>query len=347
MSNRYVKVDITQETQPQSQAGYGLALVLSTEKDAEYKEYSSGTALAAIDKEYGVDSETYKLASAVLNQTPKVDKIAVVGVQYDSGTEATTQLVAALNELTKTRNDFFYLVSTEQGKAEIEALGAWVASKMKFYFATTTKEVFDTLGENMPRNAVVMVHDKPEQYAGEALVGAIAPLNIGSYTITFQNLIGISPVLYDSMDIDDIEAKGGITYIRDGGKNIVSAGRTMGNEYFDLVQGEFYLKNRLTENVFNNVLTRGKTKVPYSQNGINTVVAEVDATLGASVESLTTGEGIIARDADGNPEYFVETPLIENISNADKSNRRLPGVNWRATVAGAVESVKINGVMQL
>lgn len=345
MSNRFVEVNITSQTKAVTQAGFGLALILSTEKAATYKEYASDSALSTIETDFGIDSETYKLANAMLSQEPQVDKIAILGVAYNNETDEPATLISALNELIKTKNDFFYLVSTEQEKEEIEALDSWIGSRSKFYFVTTTKEVVDTLKTAMSRNTIVLAHDKPEQYAAEALVGEVASLDVGSFTLTFTQLNGIEPASYDSVEIDAIEAKNAITYIRQGGVNIVSKGTTMAGEHFDVVQAEYFLEARIAERVFG-LLTRVR-KVPFTTNGIGMTVAEVDNVLQENVENLQTGTGIIARNTDGAPLYSITIPDINSISKNDKANRILPDIPWSATIAGAIEKVKINGVLSL
>lgn len=76
---------------------------MSTDKKLDYKEY---TEIDGIGTDYGTNSATYKLASALLGQTPRPEKIAVHGVAYVAATGNPTELSAALNELVKKYNDF-------------------------------------------------------------------------------------------------------------------------------------------------------------------------------------------------------------------------------------------------
>ena len=176
MSNRYVDVVITRQTQALSQMGFGLTLILSTDKAAAYKEY---TDVAAIGTDFGVESKTYKLASAIFGQTPKPAKVAVYGVgDYVDGTDPVSELSAALNTLVLTRNDWYYLTCTEQADAEITELSQWINTKEKLYFASTdNEELADALNSD---RTVLLVHPNPETYPAEAWVGACAPLKIGN-----------------------------------------------------------------------------------------------------------------------------------------------------------------------
>ena len=344
MSNRYVDVVITRQTQALSQMGFGLTLILSLDKALPYKEYSGDTALAEIGTEFGVESKTYKLASAIFGQTPKPSKVAVYGVgTYVDGVDPASELSAALNELVLTRNDWYYLTCTEQADAEITELSTWINTKEKLYFASTANE---TLAETLNSDrTVLLVHPNPETYPAEAWVGACAPLKIGSYTWTFKTLSGIAPAAYDTTTINDIEAANGSTYIAEGGVNITSKGVTTSGEYIDIIQSQDYLKARMTENVFG-LLVRSP-KVPFVDGGIALVVAEGEKTLSTEVVDERTGEGIIARDVDGNPMYTIDAPTRAEISVNDRAGRILPDLKWDATIAGAIENVRIRGVLQL
>jgi Protein of unknown function (DUF3383) len=333
MGNRYVKVTVTRETKPVSQAGFGLPLILATSKTQNYKTYSDLSAIAA---DFAESTEEYKLAAALLGQSPRPDKVAIYGTVYDGATGNPTDLTTALNTLIKTHNDWYYLVCPEQGDDEILALAEWVKTQDKFYFASTSNKDLDGLNHE---NVFILVHNEPEKYPAEALVGNIAPREIGSYTVTFKTLNGINPATYDTAEIDAIHEKNFATYIREGGVNIVSAGKTTSGEYVDVVQSTHYIKARMTENVFG-LLTRSP-KVPFTDAGIAQVVAEVERTLKDAFLN-----GIIAEE-DGVPMFTVTAPTRAEVPPNDRANRHLPDVKWTATIAGAVEDVDIAGVLQI
>lgn len=332
---KYVDVTITRQTKAVSQKGFGLTLILSTDKDANYAEY---TDIAGIGEEFGTNSETYKLASVIFGQEPKPEKVAVLGVLYNSGSDTPDELTAALNELIKTNNDWYYLTCTEHGDAEITELAEWVATQKKLYFASTSNQTLASTLNN--QRTILLVHNQPETYPAEAWVGACSPLEIGSYTWTFKTLNGIQPAAYDTTTVTAIENANASTYIREGGVNITSKGVTTSGDYIDIIQGQDYIEARMTENVFG-LLVRSP-KVPFVDGGIAMVVAEVEKTLKDGAN-----KGIIAKDEDGNPLYSVKAPKAADISTNDKANRLLPDIEWEATIAGAVEKVKINGVLKL
>jgi hypothetical protein len=334
MSNRYVDVVITRQTKAVSQAAFGLSLVLSTDKNADYKEY---TDLTGVSTDFGAESETYKLASAIFGQTPRPEKIAIYGLIYDSAINTPSELVVALNELVDEHNEFFYLHSTEQTDDVIEALSVWADAQEKLYFASTAnKTLHETLNS---QNTILLVTETPGAYPAAAWVGVCSPQEIGSYTWTFKTLNGIAPDGYDETTLGQIE-EGASAYIREGGVNITSKGITTTGEYIDIIQGQYFIKSRMAEAVFG--LLARMPKVPFTDAGINMTVAEVE-----NVLKRAAIQGVIATDNDGNPLYTITAPRASEVSANDRANRLLPNVQWEATVAGAVENVEIGGVLQV
>ncbi|MCP1176202.1 DUF3383 domain-containing protein [Bacillus sp. 1663tsa1] len=334
MGNRYVNVTITRQTKAVSQKGFGLPLILSTDKKLDYKEYKE---IEGIGTDYGTNSATYKMASVILGQKPRPEKIAVYGVTYiETGKPA--DLSAALNELIKKHSDFFYLSCTNQTDPVVTELAKWIDTQEKLYFASSiNKALAKTL--NSP-NTVILVHPKPDSYPAAAWVGVCASMQVGSYTWTFKNLTGIAPAEYDAIEIGEIETNNASTYITEGGANITSKGVTTSGEYIDIVQGQYFLKAQMVEHVFG-LLVR-TPKVPFTDAGIALLVAELEKTFKVGVK-----QGVIATDEAGNPLYSIVAPNHAEISTSDRGKRTVPGLKWTATIAGAIENVEITGELQL
>ncbi|TQK41967.1 uncharacterized protein DUF3383 [Brevibacillus sp. AG162] len=340
MGNRYVSVTITRQTKAASQQGFGTPLMLATSKAAAYKEYAGDSALSGIGADFGTSSREYKLAEKLLGQQNKPEKLAVYGTKYDGTTGNPEELKTALNTLMLEHADFYYLVCPEQGDDEIKALSDWVNVYEKLYFASTTNVALPALNSD---NTFIMITPKADtEFPAEALVGYIAPLEIGSYTVQFKSLNGVSPANFGTEQetiINAIHEKNMATYIREGGVNIVSAARATSGEFIDIIQSAHYLNARMTENVFRLLTTL--PKVPFTNGGIALMAAEMEATLKGGYNN-----GMIAEE-EGVPLYTVTAPRREEISKADRANRVLPDMRWQATIAGAIHNVKVAGVIQV
>jgi hypothetical protein len=334
--SRFVEVNITRQTKPLSQKGFGLPLVLSPSGAFDYKVY---TEISEVAPDFAETTEEYKLLSRMFGQNPSPAEIAVYGVQYDEATGVPADLVSALNELVKTHNEFYYLLSTVQGDEEVQALAEWISTQEKIYAASTSSQtLYDTL-TGLYDNVFLLVHDQPDTYPAEGLVALLAPQTIGSYTWTFKNIAGVPAVAYDNTKINDIHTKNACTYISEGGTNITSHGVATSGEYIDVIQGQHFIQAKITENIFG-LLVR-TPKVPYTSDGIALAVAEVEKAL-----QLAGQNGIIAEEND-EYQFTITIPNLEDIPANTRANRTLPDIPWTATIAGAIESVTVNGVLKI
>lgn len=338
--NRYIDIKITRQTRPVSQRGFGIPLVLATSKNLPYKIYKNdNSVMEAVAEDFSTDTAEYRLFDRMFSQEPAPAEIAVYGVSYDKEVDSSLDLVDALNDLILENHDFYYLVSPEQGDDEITALAEWISDKDKFYVATTSNvELAEELKE-LYENVHIMVYDQPELYPAEGLVAHLAPQTIGSYTWTFKTIKGVPPAKYDDVMINRIHEANASTYISEGGANITSNGRVCNGEFADVIQGQHFIKAEMTKNVFG-LLTK-MPKVPYSNDGIGLVVAEMKKALN------TAGDNGILAGEPGSYEYTIEIPDVSEISFNDKAERVLPDIPWTATIQGAIEKVNINGVLSI
>lgn len=335
--SRYIESTITRQTGAVSKAGFGLSLVLGTSKAVEYKEYAAGDAISGITTDFGALSKEVKLAQAIMSQSPRPAKIAVYGVLFNETTDEETVLTTALSTLRLTRDDWYWLGCTSQTDDVIKALSAWNGPNNKLYFASTSNKVL--ANSLLMDTSVVLAHDKPELFPAEAWIGATAAYEPGTFTFTFKNLQGIPASTYSNQEINDIHAANGNTYIREGGVNITSNGKTSSGEWIDIIQSQHYLDARIVENIYG-LLVR-MPKVPFTAAGVAMVLSEVEAAIKGAPE------GMIARDESGALMFRVYPIPMSDITQNDKATRTLPGVKWDVTLAGAIEKVIAQGTLAI
>ena len=333
---RYVDVQITRETKPISEKGFGLPLIMGTTGDKPYKVYREIEDVAA---DFDESTKEYKLASRMFGQEPRPQEIAMFSFDYDSISDGPTALVAALNELVKSHKDFYYLTSVEQGDDEVKALAEWISTSDRLYGVTTSNKELAVELKGQYDNAFIVVHDLPETYVAEGLIATCAPRGIGSFTWTFKNVKGVPGVVFDNTTINEIEAANASTYIEEAGILMNSHGVVTSGEYIDVIQSTHFLKARMAEAVFR--LLALKEKVPYTDAGIALVVAEVEGVLNLSYKM-----GIVA-DEEGIPSYSITVPKRADIPKNTIAKRILPDLKWTAVVAGAIEHVEIRGTLTL
>ncbi len=334
MSNRYVDVTITNQTKAVSRAGFGMPLILDTSADSSYKEYGD---LSTLAQDFASGTAVHDIATAIFGQSPQVEKVAVYGTAFASGTDPVSDLTAALDTLVIDHDEWYFLVSVEQGDAEIQELAGWVDANEKLYGFSTTNNALSVPN----KRAFGIVHPNAgTEYPGEAWIGRCAALDPGSITWQFKTLSGITNAGYTAGEIDTIHGNNLNTYTKEGGVLITSNAVTGDGSFIDIIRGQDYIKSRMTENVFG--LLARSNKVPFTDGGIAQVVTEVEKTLKDAVNN-----GIIALDADGQPLFSVSAPSASEVSTNDKANRLLPNVEWSATLAGAIHDVEISGALSV
>ncbi len=174
-------------------------------------------------------------------------------------------------------------------------------------------------------------------YLGAGLLGEMLPWLPGSSTFANKTIAGATVDSHvSSTQEGQILTKSGNVYTRTSGRNLTRPGVSAAGEFLDIAFGRDWLKARLQEAVFG-VIT-GVRKVPYTDTGVDMVVAAVKGVLQNGVDS-----GFLAAD----PAPIVTAPKVKDIDDADKANRILPDVNFSATLAGAIHAAEISGTISV
>lgn len=173
-----------------------------------------------------------------------------------------------------------------------------------------------------------------------AWMGQMFPTDPGSATWKFKTLATITPeVLTETQKTNGLNKNGNI-YTERGGVNITCNGTVAEGEFIDIIRGVDWLDARMTERIYQ--LLVNLPKIPYTNDGVATIENEIRAQLDEAIEA-----GLIANDPanhDGKP-YTIIVPLVEDVSPLDKADRLLQNVKFRATLAGAIHKVIIDGVV--
>lgn len=338
--DRLINIQIDRQTQGVSQAGFGTALFLAANEDEKpagqtervrvYDQDSFKTAFNSTD-------EIYKALNAYFSQS-LIPTQAYVGY-----IEAAETLTEALNAI-KEENDDFYAVAIESTlQADQEELASWVESERKIaivrtsdadVLAATTTDILGVLNAASRDRTAVIYGSSTAVYQDMAWLGRVLPALPGSITWKFKTLSGVSADQLSGTAITNLTAKKGNWYNRVGGVDITEEGWMASGEYIDVIRGVDFIHARLQEAIFSRLVNL--PKVPYTNQGADLIVNEMDAVL-----ELSERQGILTND----PKFSINKRDVRDIPVNDRAARLLPDIKFEGVLAGAVHKITIAGVV--
>ena len=329
-----VKIDLAK---PIGKVGFGVPLILLeyAEKAVEYVEVSTLAEVA--DAGFATATDVYKAAQLIFAQKNAPKYIALCAV---AGSAPDALADAAL--ISKGWRQLIVVTSADaEGASTVSSISAAVEPlDGKMYFANLDTDDETVVGVSGLRRTVLFYVDATEDVPVPvaALVGEAAGREAGSFTYKNLLLSGIAAQDLTDAEVEAIHKKGGITYITKAGDNVTSEGKLAGGEYIDVMDSEDWIIQQLTyktQKVMNN-----SAKVPYDNNGIALLESVAEDVLQTAFNN-----GMIATDADGNPDYSVNYAMREDTTESDRANRVYLGGNFRFALAGAIHEVEITGTI--
>jgi hypothetical protein len=243
-------------------------------------------------------------------------------------------------------NDDWYFVTTDSASpANVADVAAWVLTNKKLYFVATNSSGelagTGTLGSDLEalsndRTAIIYAKNSHE-YAGVAWAANGAAQTPGSITWAFKTLAGVTAQALTSTQRNFLEADNINHYQTVAGLSVTRQGVTTEGEFIDIRHGIDALEARVKEDVF--ALMANSSKVPFTASGLDLVASAI---LGAmrAFEGTVESPGLIVADTS-----YAIMPNIADISTADKAARRLTGVRFGGTLAGAIHYASLVGTL--
>jgi hypothetical protein len=335
-----VIVNITDLTRPTTVAGFGLPLILGvtasiTGTKDTYKEYTSTTEVAV---DYASTTDEYKAAAALFAQDPSPDKVAIINVTRTTPTAVPADLTDALDDIMAAgKTNWYWLITTSKVVEDIDAVGTWVDANKKLFGVgfndATLSNITELAAGLASERAFVFAHKTPAEFPEAALIGKLAPKDVGSWTAKFKNLVGVKNPGYTAAEISTLEIGKVFTYTEKMGVLQTTEGMTTAGTFIDVTVAKDWLKTNIETEVMSVLIN--SDKVPYTDEGITQVVDAVKSVLRKAVV-----QGMLS-------DFSVTAPKAADISTTDKTNRTLPDINFTATLAGAIHKVTITGVVQV
>jgi hypothetical protein len=166
-------------------------------------------------------------------------------------------------------------------------------------------------------------------------MGKELPYDPGAHTWAFKNLTGVTVDVLTSSQEGLIRGKNANVYTSTASYANTYAGTVAkASNYIDDVRGLDWLDTTIKTDLFNLLATSGK--VPFTDSGIQMVVGVLKASLKKAENATVLTSG-----------WDVTFPAASAVSAEDKAARRLTGINWSGTLAGAIHSIVINGTVSV
>ena len=341
--SRFIDVNITDDTTPISQAGFGLGFILDP-VESEMDEYDYTEIMDLEDVPENASELAEDMVNQYLSQTPNPGNVAIQGVYID-GTDGTAEDVGdALDQVVEENNDWYGLLLASREQTEIEEADDWVPAN-KLFITSPVEPSWDELKEYdlLSDKTGSFPHTEEREYDA-AIMSKMFTTDPGSATWKWQELSGVDSSGYPSAEVSSMldPDEGEPTMnpmIYEMGVDYTAEGKNVNGGYLDIQRTIDWLEARLTENIFG--LMINNDKIPYDNSGIAQVKAKMK-----EIFKQATNRGIVVIE-DGEALWNIDAPEREDVPTNDRANRVLPDVNFNLTAAGAIHEVDISGAVKV
>lgn len=331
-----VNITITRDSVGITRADFGTILILGDSVPGIDPNLKTYTSLAEVTVDYGTNTPEYFISTHIFAQPIKPDKILIGQKQ---NTDAA--FIDAYNRLSLSNGEQFYaVVMTSLVDADVLAVAAAVETQSKIFAtisadtdikADANNNILKQLNALNYNRTYLMYTERPTDWANAAWLGRMLPLQPGSATWAYKELIGIN----DNSNLNateraNIKLRKGNYFTELAGIEVTFLGTMVSGEYIDVIHGLDWLEAFIQENIAQ--LLIAAPKIPYNNNGIGLVENSLRASLQEAVL-----RGII------NQDFIITVPDILNVSSANKAARLLTDVKFTATLTGAIQNIVING----
>ncbi|MCP3921263.1 MAG: DUF3383 domain-containing protein [Desulfobacterales bacterium] len=306
------------------------------------------------------NGDTFTIARATTYPTEDfiLSDFTNIGIEATAVEDAVTGLTAI-----QLIDDDWYALFWEQHDTlvDIVAMATFIESLDKLYFygseasesitttytpgsdPSSTSDILGYLAEGGYMRTIGWWHDEADTSFNEgALLGYNLPFDAGSITwaniqvpvSAAKNSDGVKLTPTQQQNLADRYSNwaaitGSTVYNREG--------KVVGNEWIDIIRGRDNLKSDITADMFDILTNQQGTKVPYTDKGINVFSGALERRL---------NDYKVNRDFLTDP-ITITVPKSADIPTSEKVTRILDGLEFNATLAGAIQLVDITGVLEV
>jgi hypothetical protein len=279
----------------------------------------------------------------LLDILPDVVHCSLQDVTADPG------IATDINAVIAADPNWYGLLTDSQSQLEVEAAAANIeaeggAGYLYIYnnsdticATSSTSDVMSTLQTSAyNRTAGLFAQTQLLCYSAAGWMGRMFPTVAGSENWAFKTIAGVPADALTTAQVHAVEGKNGSVYTNLAGLNLTQFGKCPSGEWIDIIRGRDALTNVMQIGIL--ALQANSLKVPYTDAGIDMYRSVIAGTLKQFIDT-----GFIA----DTPAPYISLPAAASVSSTSKAARNLPNVSFTATLAGAINTTTINGVLSV
>lgn len=278
--------------------------------------------------------------NAVEVMTPLL--LSIVQDHADPGVATDLDAILAENQA------WYGIHNAFNSKAMIDAIGSWTDTNSKFFAAQTQDSLVadnalsgtDDVGESTKANSLGRTHvwysPGTDDFVDAGVLGKCLPLDPGSETWAFKNLVGVTAKPLSTTQITNLVAKNVNWYEEISDLSFTQGGKMANGEWIDFVRGMDWLEANMGAGVL--TAKYNADKIPYTNGGAQSIGGIVEAWLARGVKA-----GLLRDDPD--PEVIV--PDVADMSEEDRSAREYGPIEFTAQAAGAIHTTAVQGTVSV
>ena len=341
-------VNITMADLGVTTASYDTILIIGSTNSASATQANKRIAtygnLAAVAVDYVANSPEYLAATAAFSQVIQPVRIKIG--QLFTVENALEAYDVAYNAIKAVDNAWYGVVITSREKENQFLIANTVKADNKI-FGTASSDP-NTLIKNDTENlAYALSQLKSDRifciyssvaanaYPEAAWLGLMLSYEPGSANWAHRQIQGITGENLTDDARSNLESIGCNFIAAFAGRNIAFWGTASSGQYLDLVLGRDWLKTTLQDRVA--TVLQSVLKVEYTNTGVEQITTAIRTVLEEAAANRFVDKNTIK----------VTAPLVETVDPATKRDRILPNVFFEAVLSGAVNKVKIQGVLSI
>jgi len=307
--------------------GFGVPLILVSHADSAVAYHECATASEVKLAGFAEGSEAYKLFVLMKAQDNAPRRIALI--------QTTDGAVEALKKLTGVRQ----VVAVLGGGDTAVDVSAYVEGRRDLIYFPVLNATDGLAAYAKRERTMIGVHSDGQKLAA-ALVGATAGMDAGSFT--YKNIIlqGVEPdaerTEEEILSLSTGSGSGGTcayTIARKAGDLVTTEGKAASGEYLDIVDSFDWIIQGIETGA--QKLLNGSPKLSVLEGVTANVLKQAD------------NMGMIAHNAAGEALYATEFGGVDATKAADRKERNYALGRFTFTLAGAIHTAEINGVVTI